>query len=656
LGSSVLKLSNHLRIPLSRREGFYLLSLLVPFFVYDLALKAVVVLWERADYGLLGVLPAIWSDVFFVLGYALFWIGLYAVVRRGPLSWAVLVLFHVTMMLIMIVNACAYQYFEVTGTMLDYFTLAEWIPRFDEIQPILFQEEGSLSVWLILSFALFYTTFGPLVVTNAVGRWRGWSREPSPDETAETTYWSLLGHFLLAVGFVSLSLLVGSRPAGGASIAGDPFLNVILMGVKETATGGDALDAAPVSKPPATDASLSETPQVQKRNVVLIHLESTREESVTPYNEDLQTTPFLDELAKSSLLAERAYVVLPRSSKGSVSVNCGIEPALYPGPEFVSGDLPAPCLAGPLKGQGYRTVFFQSNSNAADNFGDVVKNMGYEEFYPTESMDTEGFQVTNTFGYEDDIMLKPSEEWLRAHEDEPFMAEYLTSTGHYGYECVPNRYGTENFSEDDQLNRYLNCLHYLDSFVKNLMDQYKELGLYDNTIFVLFGDHGEGFGEHGRFMHGDTPYEEGLRIPLIIHAPGRFENGERAEGLSSQIDILPTVLDLLGYEVENGEYPGFSLLHELPEDRTLRFSCISNRECLASIKGHQKYIYHYGKQPDEVFNLSTDPLETRNLASVFSKEALDERREDLLRWRSQVNAGYGDILINGTLLYQGESP
>jgi lipoteichoic acid synthase len=565
------------------------------------------------------------------------------------LSLAVLVLFHVTAMLTMIVNACAYQYSKVTGAMLDYFTL-------DEIQPILFQDEGSLSVWLVLSFALFYATFGPLVVTDAVGRWRGWSREPSPNETAETTYWSLPGLFLLALGFVSLSLLVGSGLASDAPLSGSPFLNVILAGMKETATGGDAPDVAPASKPPGADANLSETPRVQKRNVVLIHLESTRAKSVTPYNEDLQTTPFLDELAKSSLLAERAYVVLPRSSKGSVSVNCGIEPALYPGPEFVPGDLPAPCLAGLLKGQGYRTVFFQSNSNAADNFGDIVKNMGYEEFYPTESMDTEGFQVTNTFGYEDDIMLKPSEEWLRAHGDEPFMAEYLTSTGHYGYQCVPNRYGTENYSEDDQLNRYLNCLHYLDNFVKNLMDQYKEVGLFDNTIFVLFGDHGEGFAEHGRFMHGDTPYEEGLRIPLIIHAPGRFENGERVQGLSSQIDVLPTVLDLLGYEVQNGDYPGSSLLHELPEDRTLRFSCISNRECLASIKGHQKYIYHYGKRPDEVFNLSTDPLETRNLASVFSKEALDRRREDLLRWRSQVNAGYGDILINGTLLYPGESP
>ena len=654
----MLKLLGFLRIPLGRRERFYLFSLLVPFFVYNLALKAVSVLSGYAGHGLLGVLNLMWSEVFFNVGYALFWIWLYAVVRRGPLSWAVVVLFHAATMLVVIVNTCAYQYFEVTGTMLDYLTLAEWIPKFDEIQPILFQEEGSLLAWLLLSVALFYASFGPLVVTDAVGRWQGWPREASPNETTETTFWGFLGLFLLALGFGSLSLLVGFSPAGDkdASGSGDPFLNVILTGMEETATDEDAPGVDPVSKHPAADASLSETPQTQKRNVVLIHLESTREESVTPYNEDLQTTPFLDELAKSSLLAERAYVVLPRSSKGSVAVNCGIEPALYPGPEFVPGDIPAPCLAGLLKGQGYRTAFFQSNSNAADNFGDVVKNMGYEEFYPTESMDTEGFQVTNTFGYEDDIMLKPSEEWLKTYGDKPFMAEYLTSTGHYGYQCVPNRYGTQDFSEDDQLNRYLNCLHYLDSFVKNLMDQYKELGLYDNTIFVLFGDHGEGFGEHGRYLHGDTPYEEGLRIPLIIHAPGSFENGERAEGLSSQIDILPTVLDLLGYKVENGEYSGFSLLHPLPGDRTLMFSCISNRECLASIKGYQKYIYHYGKQPDEIFNLSTDPLETRNLASVYSKEALNEQREDLLKWRSKVNAGYGDILINGTLLYSGESP
>ena len=124
---------------------------------------------------------------------------------------------------------------------------------------------------------------------------------------------------------------------------------------------------------PAASANLAETSQIEKRNVVLVHLESTRARSVTPYNEDLKTTPYLNALAKESLLAERAYVVVPRSSKGTVAVNCGIEPALYEGPEFEPGSTPVPCLASLLKEQGYSTVFFASVSAAMDNFGAVVE-------------------------------------------------------------------------------------------------------------------------------------------------------------------------------------------------------------------------------------------------------------------------------------------
>ena len=142
-------------------------------------------------------------------------------------------------------------------------------------------------------------------------------------------------------------------------------------------------------------------------------------------------------------------------------------------------------------------------------------------------------------------------------------------------------------------------------------------------------------------MHGDTIWEEGLWIPLLVHAPGWFENGERVEELASQIDILPTVLDMLGYEVENGEYPGYSLLRPLPKERILYFSCITNRTCLASLKGEEKYIHHYNNQPDELFDLSKDPTEEHNLASDGSKEELDERRQRLFEWRTKVNAQYG---------------
>jgi lipoteichoic acid synthase len=65
--------------------------------------------------------------------------------------------------------------------------------------------------------------------------------------------------------------------------------------------------------------------------------------------------------------------------------------------------------------------------------------------------------------------------------------------------------------------------------------------------------------------------------------------------------------------------------------------------------GFEKYIYHFGERPEEVFDLSKDPLERRYLASERSKEELDERRQGLFAWRTKVNAQYGEILINGTL-------
>ena len=356
----------------------------------------------------------------------------------------------------------------------------------------------------------------------------------------------------------------------------------------------------------------------------------------------MNTTPFLNELAKKSLLAERAYTTVPHTSKASVSVNCGIEPHLVqPTTEANPGGIPVPCLAGLLKGQGYHTGFFQSSTKDFEGFEGLVKNFGYEDYYPLESMDAEGFEKTNYFGYEDDIMLEPSKKWLEEQKEsgEPFLAQYLTGTGHDDYRCLSTRYGSEDFSEDEELNSYLNCLRLQDIFLKNLFDQYKELGLYENTVFVIYGDHGEAFGEHRRFQHDDVMWEEGLKVPFLIHAPGWFEHGERVKELSNHTDILPTVLEMLGYEVKDGGYPGYSLLHQLPEDRTLMFSCFHDKACMASINGDEKYIYHHGNQPDEFFDLSEDPLEKENLAGEKGKE-VEERREALLKWRSSVNATY----------------
>src|SRR5918995_229443 len=649
---------------LTCQDWVYLLGLLVPFVVYNLALKATSMLSVP---GPALNLDLILSDIFFNLGYALFWIGIFAAARRGLMRWAVVLLFHTATILVMLVTTCVYLYFQETGATLEYGTIAEWTTRFDEIEPVL--QRVPLMVWLLLAIPLLYAILGLLLLTRAVGRRRGRSSTSSPVQTPRISFLVSLGLLLLALGCGSQSVLTATT-----ALARDPFVNVVKRGGEEATaeteaeeattedkattetegeevvTGEDNSAAVPAAGHPAAHARLAQTSQTEKRNVVLVHLESTRARSVTPYNENLNTTPFLNELAKNSLLVERAYVgSIPRSLMSNISVNCGIQPP--PRQDlYEPGSMPVPCLAGLLGDQGYSSALFSSN---ADDYGNsATTNWGYGKVsappdpavppqYGNMSRDRKNFPHTSHYGYEEDIMLQPSENWLNERQGEPFVAEYLTNTGHDEYRCLNTRYGNENFSEDDLLNHYLNCLRLQDIFLQNLFQQYQDLGLYDKTIFVLFGDHGEGFGEHGRFMHGDTIWEEGLKVPLIIHAPGWFEDGKRVKGLSNYTDVLPTVLEMLGYEVKDGQYPGYSLLHEPPEDRTLMFSCISIRECLASIKGDEKYIYHYANQPEEVYDLSNDPLEEQNLADEYSKEDLDKRREDLFQWLSSVNSEYG---------------
>jgi lipoteichoic acid synthase len=334
--------------------------------------------------------------------------------------------------------------------------------------------------------------------------------------------------------------------------------------------------------------------------------------------------------------------VVPHTTNALVATLCGIDPPMGRWQTHsIGGRIPVRCLPELLGDQGYDSVYFTSSEQTFERRPEVVENMGYEEFYPVESMDKEGFEKANYFGYEDEVMLKPSREWLKDNGDDgPFLATYETITPHHDYRAPDERYGRKEFAEKDGLNRYLNSVRYVDFFVKHLMKQYKELGLYEETIFVFYGDHGEAFGEHGLYQHDNVPYEEGLRVPLLIHDPGRWENGERVEAPTNLLDVLPTVLDLLGYRVEGGRYPGSSLLEPLPEDRTLMAGCFYEHECLVSIEGEEKYIYHYGDEPEELFDLSEDPLEKNNLVGERPERALQERRRELLAWAARVEAAY----------------
>ncbi|QIN82359.1 sulfatase-like hydrolase/transferase [Rubrobacter tropicus] len=612
---------------LTRGDWIYLASLLVPLVVYNLVLKVVRIVTRPDPPGFLGFLDQVRSDLLFNLGFAALWIGVFAVVRGGWPRRAVLILFHLAVVVVVILTTSAHFFYTTTGSTLDLSFVLVSISSIGEIQGAIGSETTTLH-WALVSVILFYTLAGPALLTRLfTGTW-----DPQPDAPGSPGR-APLTVGLAAVLLFSLSVVPSVTNAGNA-FARDPLANMV---VNEVATTEVEANVSPESLP--TDTSLSPTPETEKRNVVLVFLESTRAESTTAYNDEIDTTPFLDELSEESLMAERAHAVVPHTSKALVATACGVPPPLdTQKTESEPGIIPARCLPELLEEQGYNSAFFQSATETFERRPQLVDNFGYGHFQAIEDMSKTGYQRVNYFGFEDEIMLKPSRAWLEENADDgPFMTTYLTVTPHHNY-VVPQRYGTKKYSSDPELNRYLNTVRYQDFFLEKLFDQYKDLGLYEDTIFVILGDHGEGFGEHGLKQHDNTIYQEGLHIPLLVHDPKNPEP-RRVEENVNELDVLPTVADMLGYRVEGGDYPGFSLLSP-PEDRRLVASCYHERTCLASIDGDKKYIYSYGNRGEEYYDLSEDPEEKKNLIEEQGDKKIEDLRDDLLAWEARVTDSY----------------
>jgi lipoteichoic acid synthase len=640
---------------LDRRDWVYVLSLLFPLVIYELVLKATGLVTEYPASGMWGALCLLRSDMMFALGYALVWIGLFAA-SRGIVRWLVLVLFHVSASLVVAIETCAYLYFRSTGTTLDYPIVAYYLTKPGEAQGAV-SSAVSLGVWLTLAAALLYALLGPMVVTMSLvqptATMRLVRRAPSTEDGSGraseagrrtgrelTRREFLAGGVGTAAGAILLkeSLLPSEAAGASASFSRAPVSNLVATELEQSEMEAAAQNVN--ARHPLAHARLKPTLRTRRRHVALIHLESIRERSVTPYNYDLETMPYLATLAKDSLLVERAYTTIPHTSKAIVSVISG----LYPSPktdivEAEPSGIPARCLAELLAEQGYKTAWFQSAKQSFEDRPQLVENFGYGHFQAYESMKTEGFQRANYLGYEDDIMLEPSRRWLEENADDPTLVMFLGVTPHHQYLAL-TRYGRKHFAKKDGFNRYLNSIRYDDFWTKNIIEMYKDLGLYEDTIFIIYGDHGEAFGEHGRYQHDGVIWEEGLRVPLIIHDPQSFDGGARVEGPPAHLlEVPPTIVDMLGYEVVDGAYPGRSML-DLPEDRTLLFGCRPDLLSTARIQGQEKYIYHFGNRPDEFYNLAKDPLERNNLATKIGGKQLEQWRSELLEWHAETTAAY----------------
>lgn len=390
-----------------------------------------------------------------------------------------------------------------------------------------------------------------------------------------------------------------------------------------------------------TEMALEPTDRARAANVVIVMMESIRASSTTMHRSELATMPYLQKLANSGMWIDDMNAVIPRTTAAWHAILTGLYPLTNEethvwAKENAKAERPRKTrsLVSAMGEIGYSTAFFTPTHLDLLDDSYVIEAMGFDRVSTMKDILRPGVEKANYLGVADDLIVEPLLEWAssQSRNGKPSLTVYMTNVGHHAYE-TPDSWKKIDFPNVTKpiLNDYYNCLRYIDSVLETLVTGYERLGLLDNTIFVILGDHGQMFGEHGLKQTFNAIYQDGIHVPAVIYAPGLIKEGVKVSGPRQQIDILPTLADLLGYRVVDAELPGISLLADVDASRALFFSSSIDWSFLAMRKGPRKYIYDYDRSPLEIYDLASDPGEARPLqASTLER---NEIRTQLLRWK-----------------------
>jgi arylsulfatase A-like enzyme len=362
-----------------------------------------------------------------------------------------------------------------------------------------------------------------------------------------------------------------------------------------------------------------------------------------------ETTPVIDALGRESVVFDAAVsqAVYTIASVGSLLT--GQYPERHQSVSFADrlrdDVVTLPSILGRA---GYRTAAFPGNAVVSKTFG---LDRGYQEFFPV--WEREGYT-----GHGDSV-VSAFKGWLEADSEEPFFAYVHLREPHFPYNPPPpfdERFGPPSpfpggiadAAVIDDLNRkaasgeppsdevlarirglYLGNLAYADSLVGEVLSM-----LDEETIVIVTADHGEALFEHGFLGHNTQLYEESIRIPLLIRAPGVASR--RVSDLVELIDLTPTIAELAGVAraPEASRFQGRSLVpaltggsHRSPK---LAFSRTLWAKPRYSVRGKRyKLIWDSRTGASELYDLQHDPEERTTVGSPVLAGYL---REELFLW------------------------
>ncbi len=437
---------------------------------------------------------------------------------------------------------------------------------------------------------------------------------------------------LVALAGVALAARNGLVVSGPCDFARNPHLHF----VRSLFDGASPICAEPdedeavadllPGRPGHTPGLLAKRP----KNIILISAESVAARYLETYGCPMATTPELRRLDAEgrSLTFENFYATCNHSIASALPIFA----ATYNDPTTLATvieypNFPAPGAPDWLRRQGYVTCFFGSGGRST---WEGYRNMapaflkGFDLARDPKHPFWQAAARPDAFlcdDHLDEATFAEVRRAVRTYRDRKFALWVWTYDAHNPYFDGP---GPRSFAGEQlpaavagrpdreaDFRTYLRAIWRLDSLIGGLCRELDELGLADDTLIVLTGDHGEEFGEHGWFGHNWSVYEEEVRVPCVLIGPSLAPLGRRSPVVGGHVDLWATITDVCGLPADP-RWQGRSLVSGGAAGRRAYFYRANSD--LGVRQGRYKYVWDYEQGAERLHDLEADPRERHNLA------------------------------------------
>ncbi|MFC2164406.1 sulfatase-like hydrolase/transferase [Acidobacteriota bacterium] len=388
--------------------------------------------------------------------------------------------------------------------------------------------------------------------------------------------------------------------------------------------------------PPGVDKTLKSIQSllgpidVSEMNIVLFTIDTLRADHLECYGYGGVKTPQINQLASEGVLFEHNIVQTPLTLPSHSSIFTGTYP-LYHGIRDNGGfylDESQITLAESLKEEGYTTGAFVA-AFVLDSRWQL--DQGFDHYFDNFDLTKYKKVSLDAVQRRGDEVLEETYRWLGENQQQKFFAWIHLYDPHTPYD-PPEPYKTEYGGRPYGL--YDGEIAYVDQLMGEFRKYMEENGLWENTLIIFTSDHGESLGEHKENAHGFFIYDSAVRVPLIIRFPQAKLSGQRIINQVRSVDIMPTILNLVGGAVPDS-VQGESLLSILDgsekEDVRLAYSetywpnyHYGWSELKSIRKGQHKFI---SAPKPELYDVWQDTGELTNLVNARASLGNEMQRE-----------------------------